>query len=189
VTGQSQSVRELQKSLRPLQRLDRKLLIDADDDRILGRAMYSETTSAALTTNLGSLLSHQDLRPPRSTFCARRKRQTYWTSTSPSAQPATVPSSVHNPRVGIHPTALGCAYIFVSAVYFLSAPLARLIETRKPLLCIAHAPLRCRTGRASDDRPIARLAMPPALLSRRQRGNRPKQLREIDLFERGACCD
>jgi hypothetical protein len=74
-------------------------------------------------------------------------------------------------------------------VYFLSAPLARLIETRKPLLCIAHAPLRCRTGRASDDRPIARLAMPPALLSRRQRGNRPKQLREIDLFERGACCD
>jgi hypothetical protein len=111
VTGQSQSVRELQKSLRPLQRLDRKLLIDADDDRILGRAMYSETTSAALTTNLGSLLSHQDLRPPRSTFCARRKRQTYWTSTSPSAQPATVPSSVHNPWVGIHPTALGCAYI------------------------------------------------------------------------------
>ena len=37
VTGQSQSVRELQKSLRPLQRLDRKLLIDADDDRVLVR--------------------------------------------------------------------------------------------------------------------------------------------------------
>src|SRR5215218_8998672 len=50
-----------------------------------GGAMYSPTTSAALAANSGSLLSHQDLRPERSTFWARKKRQTYWTSTSPSA--------------------------------------------------------------------------------------------------------
>src|SRR5215218_7061655 len=40
-----------------------------------GGAMYSPTTSAALAANSGSLLSHQDLRPERSTFWARKKRQ------------------------------------------------------------------------------------------------------------------
>jgi hypothetical protein len=37
LTGQSRAVRKLQLSLGALQRLDRGLLIDADDDRVLGR--------------------------------------------------------------------------------------------------------------------------------------------------------
>src|SRR5262245_55853234 len=37
VTGQRAAVRQLQITLRSLQRLDRRLLIDTDDDRVLGR--------------------------------------------------------------------------------------------------------------------------------------------------------
>src|SRR5271155_816531 len=85
MTGQRPAVRKLEIALRTLQRLDRGLLVDTDDDRVLGRRHIEPDTSAALATNAGSLLSHQDLRPARSIFCARRKRQTYWTSTSSSA--------------------------------------------------------------------------------------------------------
>ena len=43
--------------------------------------------SAAFGTNSGSVLSHHDLRPDRSIFWARRKRQIYcsWISTSARA--------------------------------------------------------------------------------------------------------
>ena len=37
MAGQGPAVRQLQVALRPLQRLDRGLLIDTDDDRVLGR--------------------------------------------------------------------------------------------------------------------------------------------------------
>ena len=37
MTGQSPAVRELQIALGPLQRLDRGLFVDTNDDRVLGR--------------------------------------------------------------------------------------------------------------------------------------------------------
>ncbi len=71
----------------PLQRLDRGLFVNAEHNGLLGRGRYRGqlTTSAALAVKSGSLLSHQDLRALRSILWRRRNRQTYWTSTSPSA--------------------------------------------------------------------------------------------------------
>ena len=51
----------------------------------VGGATQRPTISAALAVKFGSLLSHQDLRAARSILWLRRNRQTYWTSTSPSA--------------------------------------------------------------------------------------------------------
>ena len=46
--------------------------------------------AVALAAKAGSLLSHQDLRAARSISCARRKRQTYYTSTSQRTGPASM---------------------------------------------------------------------------------------------------
>ena len=42
-----------------------------------GGLMSRPTMSTALATNSRSALAHQDLRPDRSIFCARRNRQRY----------------------------------------------------------------------------------------------------------------
>jgi len=67
----------------------------------LGRGDVEANNIAALAVKFGSLLSHQDLRAARSILWLRRNRQTYWTSTSPSAaasrgpvQRATLPVAV-----------------------------------------------------------------------------------------------
>src|ERR1700694_485345 len=67
---------------------------------LLGGATYRPTTSAALAVKFGSLLSHQDLRATRSILVLRRKRQTYWTSTSPSASASRGPVQRANPSGG-----------------------------------------------------------------------------------------
>src|ERR1035437_2256355 len=58
------------------------------------------TTSAALAVKFGSVLSHQDLRAARSILWLRRNRQTYWTSTSPSAPASRGPVQRANPSGG-----------------------------------------------------------------------------------------
>jgi len=71
-------------------------------------ATQRPTISAALAVKFGSLLSHQDLRAARSILWLRRNRQTYWTSTSPSAPIANgagapeilATASGRSPRVG-----------------------------------------------------------------------------------------
>src|SRR5271154_2600711 len=75
-----------------------------------GGATYRPTTSAALAVKLGSLLSHQDLRTTRSILWLRRNRQTYWTSTSPSARPAGVRSIVRILLAAVYPAASESAY-------------------------------------------------------------------------------
>ena len=86
MAAQRPAVRHFQITLSPLQRLDRGLFIDAEDNRVLRRGQCRDRPRrAALAANSGSLLSHQDLRPAKSIFWARRNRQTYCTSTSPSA--------------------------------------------------------------------------------------------------------
>src|SRR5215471_8337405 len=62
-----------------------------------GGATWRPTTSAALAVKFGSLLSHQDLRAARSILWLRRNRQTYWTSTSPSAPASRGPVQRANP--------------------------------------------------------------------------------------------
>jgi len=59
--GQRSPVPEFEITLRPLQRLDRGLLVDADDDGSLVEQV-EPTTSAALAAKSGSWLSHHDLR-------------------------------------------------------------------------------------------------------------------------------
>src|SRR5436190_14503640 len=106
--------------------------------------------SAALAANSGSLLSHQDLRAARSILWARRKRQTYCTSTSPSALAIS----------GCRPARMACrrpllelpqnAPVGRLRVIGDRAPVPRLVETRKPLLGVANPPLRRRSRRAAD---------------------------------------
>lgn len=50
---------------------------DRKHHRVLWQRHVQPPISAALATNSGSLLSHQDLIPDKSTFWARRKRQIY----------------------------------------------------------------------------------------------------------------
>src|SRR6202022_3673249 len=49
---------------------------------------------------IGSLLSHQDLRATRAILLLRRNRQTYWTSTSPTASASRGPVQRANPCGG-----------------------------------------------------------------------------------------
>ena len=79
MSGQRPPVRKLQIALGALQRLDRGLFVNADDDRVLGRCQVEPDHIGGLGDELGIIA--QDLRPARSIFCARRKRQTYCTST------------------------------------------------------------------------------------------------------------
>jgi hypothetical protein len=60
LAGQGAPIRQLQITFRPLQGLDQRLFVEAEDNR-LGRRI-DMTTSAAFATNVRSLLSHQDLR-------------------------------------------------------------------------------------------------------------------------------
>jgi hypothetical protein len=77
LAGQGASVRKLQVALRPLQRLDRRLLIDTEHNRLGRRIDVEAGHIRAFAANSGSLLSHQDLRAARSILCSRKKRQTY----------------------------------------------------------------------------------------------------------------
>ena len=53
VAGQRPAVRQLQIALRPLQRLDRGLFVDADDDRVLGRRHVEPDHVGGLGDELG----------------------------------------------------------------------------------------------------------------------------------------
>jgi hypothetical protein len=72
-------------------------------DRVLGRRHVEPTTSAALATNSGSSLSHQDLRPARSIFWARKTRQTCCSCTSPTRPQSASRSSVRIPLAADDP--------------------------------------------------------------------------------------
>src|SRR5260221_6015151 len=61
--------------------------------------------SAVLAVKFGSLLSHQDLRAARSILWLRRNRQTYWTSTSPSASASRGPVQRATLLVAVCPAA------------------------------------------------------------------------------------
>jgi hypothetical protein len=118
MTGQSSAVGQLQIPLGTLQGLDRGLFVDTGDDRVLRRG---HVESAALATNSGSLLSHQDLRPARSIFWRRRKRQTCCSCTSPSAAAISPPVQRANPAGGGR-SRTARIRLPVSALYFGTEP-------------------------------------------------------------------
>ena len=63
---QRAAVGQLQVALRPLQRLDRRLLVHAQHDGLLGRSDIEANNIGGFAVKSGSLLSHQDLRAARS---------------------------------------------------------------------------------------------------------------------------
>lgn len=87
--------------------------------------------------------------PAKSIFCAHRNRQTYWTSTSPSA-------AASGPVQPAEPLGRGLiqqrqdAFARLRRVLRLSVPLTHLVETREPPVAIAHGPLRYGAGGAPD---------------------------------------
>ena len=85
MAGQRPAVRELEIALRSIQRLDRGLLVNTDDDRVLGRRHMEPDHVRGLGHELGIIALTPRFAPARSIFCDRSKRQTYWTSTSPTA--------------------------------------------------------------------------------------------------------
>src|SRR4029077_223739 len=97
LAGQGAAIGQLQIALRSLQSLDRGLLVHTQHNSLRRRGDVKATTSAALAVKFGSLLSHQDLRAARSILWLRRNRQTYWTSTSPSASASRGPVQRANP--------------------------------------------------------------------------------------------
>ena len=71
---QGTSVRQLQIALRPLQGLDRRLLIDAENNRLGGRIDIEADYIGSFRRELGVVAL---ARVARSMLCSRRKRQTY----------------------------------------------------------------------------------------------------------------
>ena len=164
VAGQRPAVRQLQIALRPLQRLDRRLLVDADDDRVLGRRHVEPDHIGGLGDELGIVALAPGFAPGEVDLLRAQE--------APDILDIDIAERCSQQRSRPARITLGWGLIQqrqdalvsrLGRVLRLSAPLARFVETRKPLLGIAHAPLRCRAGRASDARPIARLAMPSAV--------------------------
>ena len=87
--------------------------------------------------------SHQDLRPARSIFWARRKR------CRRAPQQTAAPTSRHSSRAAADPTEPEWV-VRRRRVLRLRGAITRLVETRKRLLGVAHPPFRGRTGRAAD---------------------------------------
>ncbi len=100
VAGQRPAVRQLEISLRALQRLDRGLLVDTDDDRVLGRRHVEPDHVGRLGDELGIVALAPGLAPGRSIFCVRRKRQTCCSWTSPSSAAISGPVQRANPAGG-----------------------------------------------------------------------------------------
>ena len=70
LTVERAAVGQLEIALRPLERLDRWLLVDRRDDRVVRRREVEADDAAALATNSGSLLRHEERR--RRGRCAGR---------------------------------------------------------------------------------------------------------------------
>ena len=165
MAGQRPAVRQLQIALRPLQRLDRGLLVDADDDRVLGRRQVEPDDSAALAANSGSLLSHQDLRPGKIDLLGAQEAPDilHIDVAERRRHQRTRPARIARGRRPIQQRQN--ALVRLRRVLRLRAAIAGLVETGKPLRGVAHPPFRGRSGRAADRRPIARLATPSAAIS------------------------
>src|SRR4029077_12186754 len=97
VAGQRPSVGQPQVALHPLQRLDRGLFVDADDDRVLGRRHVEPDD---LGGKFWVVALAPRFAPVEIDLLARRKRQTCGTCTSPSSMAISGPVQRANPQGG-----------------------------------------------------------------------------------------
>jgi hypothetical protein len=150
------AVRKLQISLGTLQRLDRGLLIDADDDRVLGRRHVQADHVGGLGGELRFVALAPGFAPGEVDLLGAQE--------APDILDIDIAEPRGQQRSGPAGVALGRPLVQqrqdpftrLRRVLRLGAPLTRLVETREPPFRIAHAPLGSRTGRASDfppDRP------------------------------------
>ena len=162
LAGQRPSVGQPQVSLRSLQRLDRGLFVDADDDRVLGRRHVEPDDFGGLGGKLGVVASHHDLRPSRSIFWARRKRQTCCTCTSPSSAATSGPVQRANPEGGARSRTARMRRP-VSALYLGTGP-ERGWSAKPARPCCANRPRQVLTvrGIAPTARAIDRVERPSA---------------------------
>jgi hypothetical protein len=72
-------------SLRPLQRLDRGLFVDADDDGVLGRRHVERDHVGSLGDELGIVALAPGFAPGKVDLLRTQEGQICWTSTSPSS--------------------------------------------------------------------------------------------------------
>ena len=100
VPGQGASVRQFQVALRPFKGLDRRLLIDAENNRVLGRRQIETDHIGGLCRKIRIVALAPAFAPARSIFCLRSDRQTYCTSTSPNARAINGPFQRANPLGG-----------------------------------------------------------------------------------------
>src|ERR1700732_1052347 len=150
VAGQCPAVRELEIALCPLQRLDRGLLVNADDDGVLGRCHVEpdhvggfgdERGIVALAPGFApgevDLLRAQETPDILDVDIVERGRQ---------QRPCPARITLRRRLIQQRQDAL----VRRGRVLRLSAPLARFVETRKPLLGVTHPPLRRRAGCTSN---------------------------------------
>jgi hypothetical protein len=107
MSGQRSTVRKLQISLRPLQRLDRGLFVEADDDGVLGRRHVEPDHVGSLGDELGIVALALGFAPGKVDPSAHAGSARY-TGHRPAQQPAMAPSSGHNPWAALDPIASGC---------------------------------------------------------------------------------
>ena len=91
VPGEGAAVLELEIALRPFQGLDVRLLVDREYESALGRIKIEADDLRGLGDEIGIVALAEDFLPSRSIFWARRKRQTYWSLTSPRASATSPP--------------------------------------------------------------------------------------------------
>src|ERR1700739_4382914 len=100
LAGQGAAIGQLQIALRSLQSLDRRLFVHAQHNGLLGRGDIEAHDIGGFFRQSWFVVPHQDLRATRSILLLRRNRQTYWTSTSPSAPASRGPLQRANPSGG-----------------------------------------------------------------------------------------
>ena len=157
MSGQRPPVRKLQIALGALQRLDRGLFVDADDDRVLGRCHVEPDHIGGLGDELGIVALAPGLAPGEVDLLPAQEAPDilHIDIAERRSQQRPRPAGIARRRRLIQQRQ--DAFARCRCVLRLSAPVTGLVEARKSLLGIAHTPLRGRAGRAPD-RPSNRSA-------------------------------
>ena len=150
MAGQRPAVRELEIALRSLQRLDRGLLVDTDDDRVLGRRHIEPDHVGGLGYELGIVALTPKFAPGEVDLLRAQQ--------APDMLDIDIAERGRQQRPCPAGIALGRrliqqrqdALVRLCRVLRLSAPLARFVEARKPLPGVANPPLRRRAGCTSN---------------------------------------
>src|SRR5450432_3399066 len=100
VAGQGAAIGQLQIALRSLQSLDRRLFVHAQHNGVLGRSDIEANNIGGFGGKVRVVALTPGLASREVILWLRRNRQTYWTSTSPSAPASRGPVQRANPSGG-----------------------------------------------------------------------------------------